>query len=132
MQKGPNQSVDCRRFRLLGNPFYFLGSNPERHYSALSAPLALKIQRALWQVDSRSQTSRCGRLESPSTDVGRLLKKYPKLGLFLIDDVGLKILPAKSGEILLEIIMRRHEARSTMIKCSGLPKNWRQAVRGHE
>jgi DNA replication protein DnaC len=32
-----------------------------------------------------------------------------------IDDMGLKILPAKGGEILLEIIMRRYENRSTMM-----------------
>lgn len=29
--------------------------------------------------------------------------------------MGLKILPAKSGEILLEIIMRRYKNRSTMM-----------------
>ena len=30
-----------------------------------------------------------------------------------IDDMGLKVLPPKSGEILLEIIMRRSENRSS-------------------
>ena len=33
---------------------------------------------------------------------GRLLKKYLKPDLLIIDDMGLKILPQKSGEILLE------------------------------
>jgi DNA replication protein DnaC len=46
---------------------------------------------------------------------GRLLKKYLKPDLLIIDDMGLKILPPKSGEILLEIIMRRYENRSTMM-----------------
>jgi DNA replication protein DnaC len=36
----------------------------------------------------------------------RLLNKYLKPDLLIIDDMGLKILPQKSGEILLEIIMR--------------------------
>ena len=38
-----------------------------------------------------------------------------KPDLFIIDDMGLKILPPKSGEILLEIIMRRYENRSTLM-----------------
>src|SRR5271168_1790714 len=41
----------------------------------------------------------------------------------LIDDMGLKILPAKSGEILLEIIMRRYENRSTMMTSTDPSKN---------
>jgi DNA replication protein DnaC len=45
----------------------------------------------------------------------RLLNKYLKPDLLIIDDMGLKILPSKSGEILLEIIMRRYENRSTMM-----------------
>jgi DNA replication protein DnaC len=31
------------------------------------------------------------------------------------DDMGLKVLPPKSGEIFLEIIIRRYENRSTMM-----------------
>jgi hypothetical protein len=40
-----------------------------------------------------------------------------------IDDMGLKILPQKSGEILLEIIMRRYENRSTMMTSIDPSKN---------
>lgn len=32
-----------------------------------------------------------------------------------LDDMDLKQLPKKSGEFLLEIIMRRHETRSTIM-----------------
>src|SRR5258708_9497003 len=46
---------------------------------------------------------------------GRLLKKYLNPDLLIIDDMGLKILPQKSGEILLELIMRRYANRSTMM-----------------
>jgi DNA replication protein DnaC len=42
----------------------------------------------------------------------------------LIDDIGLKILPAKSGEILLEIIMRRYENRSTMMTSNRPIEEW--------
>ena len=38
--------------------------------------------------------------------------------------MGLKILPAKSGEILLEIIMRRYENRSTMMTSNRPVEEW--------
>jgi DNA replication protein DnaC len=55
---------------------------------------------------------------------GRLLNKYLKPDLLIIDDMGLKILPAKSGEILLEIIMRRYENRSTMMTSNRPIEEW--------
>jgi DNA replication protein DnaC len=54
----------------------------------------------------------------------RLLNKYLKPDLLIIDDMGLKILPAKSGEILLEIIMRRYENRSTMMTSNRPIEEW--------
>jgi hypothetical protein len=42
----------------------------------------------------------------------------------LTDDMGLKILPPKSGEILLEIIMRRYENRSTMMTSNRPIEEW--------
>jgi DNA replication protein DnaC len=57
---------------------------------------------------------------------GWLLSKYLKPDLLIIDDMGLKALPQKSGEILLEIIMRRYENRSSMMTSNlpiGLSKN---------
>ena len=41
-----------------------------------------------------------------------------------IDDMGLKILPPKSGEILLEIIMRRYENRSTVMTSNRPIEEW--------
>src|SRR5260370_9874487 len=41
-----------------------------------------------------------------------------------IDDMGLKVLPQKSGEILLEIIMRRYENRSTMMTSNRPIEEW--------
>jgi len=54
----------------------------------------------------------------------RLLKRYLKPDLLIIDDMGLKILPAKSGEILLELIMRRYENRSTMMTSNRPVEEW--------
>jgi DNA replication protein DnaC len=55
---------------------------------------------------------------------GQLLKKYLKPDLLIIDDMGLKILPQKSGEILLELIMRRYENRSTMMTSNRPIEEW--------
>jgi DNA replication protein DnaC len=54
----------------------------------------------------------------------RLLNKYLKPDLLIIDDMGLKILPPKGGEILLEIIMRRYENRSTMMTSNRPIEEW--------
>jgi DNA replication protein DnaC len=45
----------------------------------------------------------------------RVLARYLKPELLIIDDMGMKQLPKRSGEYLFEIIMRRHEVRSTMM-----------------
>lgn len=65
-------------------------------------------------------------LQSQETQAGeaRLLKKYLKPDLLIIDDMGLKILPPKGGEILLEIIMRRYENRSTMMTSNRPIEEW--------
>jgi len=45
----------------------------------------------------------------------RTLQRYLKPDLLIIDDMGMKQLPKRSGEYLFEIIMRRYEVRSTMM-----------------
>ncbi len=39
----------------------------------------------------------------------KLLARYLRLELLIIDDMGMKQLPRRSGEVLFEIIMRRYE-----------------------
>ncbi len=65
-------------------------------------------------------------LASEQTHAGesRLMAKYLKPDLLIIDDMGLKVLPAKSGEILLEIIMRRYENRSTLMTSNRPIEEW--------
>jgi hypothetical protein len=62
--------------------------------------------------------------QDTQTGEGRLLSKYLKPDLLIIDDMGLKVLPQKSGEILLEIIMRRYEKRSTMMTSNRPTEEW--------
>lgn len=47
-----------------------------------------------------------------------------KPDLLIIDDMGLKAVPERSAEILLEIIMRRHEVRSTMMTSNRPLEEW--------
>ncbi|MCH6588492.1 MAG: ATP-binding protein, partial [Proteobacteria bacterium] len=45
----------------------------------------------------------------------KVLAKYLKPDLLIVDDMGMKQLPRRSGEYLFEIIMRRYEVRSTIM-----------------
>lgn len=54
----------------------------------------------------------------------KVLNRYLKPDLVIVDDMGLKSLPRKSGEILFEIIMRRYENRSTMMTSNRPIEEW--------
>ncbi|MCA9245442.1 MAG: ATP-binding protein, partial [Phycisphaerales bacterium] len=45
----------------------------------------------------------------------KLLGRYLKPDLLIVDDMGMKQLPRRSGEVLFEIVMRRYETRSTVM-----------------
>jgi DNA replication protein DnaC len=45
----------------------------------------------------------------------KVLARYLKPDLLILDDMGMKHLPKRSGEYLFEIIMRRHELKSTLM-----------------
>lgn len=45
----------------------------------------------------------------------KTLMRYLKPDLLIVDDMGMKNLPKRSGEFLFEIVMRRYETRSTMM-----------------
>ena len=55
---------------------------------------------------------------------GRLLGKYLKPDLLIIDDMGLKQLPPRAGEHLFEVIMRRYELRSTLMTSNRPIEDW--------
>jgi len=54
----------------------------------------------------------------------RVLRKYLKPDLLIIDDMGLKVLPKHSGEYLFEVIMRRYENRSTIMTSNRPIEDW--------
>lgn len=62
--------------------------------------------------------------ETTENAVARLLTRYLKADLLIIDDMGLKTLPPRGGEILLEIIMRRYENRSTLMTSNRPIEDW--------
>jgi len=57
-----------------------------------------------------------------------VLKRFLKPDLLLIDDMGLKELPKRSGEYLFEIIMRRYENRSTLMTSNRPIEDWGKLI----
>jgi DNA replication protein DnaC len=58
----------------------------------------------------------------------KVLSRYFKPDLVIIDDMGMKELPKKSGEFLFEIIMRRYEVRSTMMTSNRPIQDWGKLI----
>jgi DNA replication protein DnaC len=58
----------------------------------------------------------------------RVLRRYLKPDLLIIDDMGLKALPKHSGEYLLEVVMRRYENRSTIMTSNRPIEDWGKLV----
>ncbi|HEX2518178.1 MAG TPA: IS21-like element helper ATPase IstB [Castellaniella sp.] len=54
----------------------------------------------------------------------KVLARYLKPDLLVIDDMGMKQLPKRSGEYLFEIIMRRYETRSTIMTSNRPLEDW--------
>ena len=57
-----------------------------------------------------------------------ILTKYLKCDLLIIDDMGLKSLPDRAGEILFELIMRRYELRSTIMTSNRPIEDWGKLI----
>ena len=51
-----------------------------------------------------------------------------KCDLLIIDDMGLKSLPDRAGEILFELIMRRYELRSTIMTSNRPIEDWGKLI----
>ncbi len=54
----------------------------------------------------------------------RVLRRYLKPDLLIVDDMGLKALPKHSGESLLEVVLRRYENRSTLMPSNRPIQDW--------
>jgi DNA replication protein DnaC len=60
--------------------------------------------------------------------VDRVLTRYLKPDLLIVDDMGLKQLPKGSGEHLFEVILRRYETRSTMMTSNRPIEEWGKLI----
>lgn len=58
----------------------------------------------------------------------RVMAKYLRPDLLILDDMGMKHLPKKSGEFLFEIIMRRHEVKSTLMTSNRPLEDWGKLI----
>lgn len=58
----------------------------------------------------------------------KVLTRYLRPDLLIIDDMGMKNLPRQSGEYLFEIIMRRYETRSTIMTSNRPLEDWGKLV----
>ena len=58
----------------------------------------------------------------------KVLSRYLKPELLIVDDMGMKQLPKRSGEYLFEIIMRRYENRSTMMTSNRPLEDWGKLI----
>lgn len=58
----------------------------------------------------------------------RVMAKYLRPDLLILDDMGMKHLPKRSGEYLFEIIMRRHEVKSTLMTSNRPLEDWGKLI----
>ena len=58
----------------------------------------------------------------------KVLNRYLRPDLVIIDDMGMKQLPKRSGEHLFEIIMRRYENRSTIMTSNRPLEDWGKLI----
>jgi DNA replication protein DnaC len=58
----------------------------------------------------------------------KVLTRYLKPDLLIIDDMGMKQLPKRGGEFIFEVIMRRHEVRSTVMTSNRPIEDWGKLI----
>lgn len=58
----------------------------------------------------------------------KIMERYLRADLLIIDDMGMKQLPKRSGEYLFEIIMRRYENRSTLMTSNRPIEDWGKLI----
>ncbi|MBK8915104.1 MAG: ATP-binding protein [Phycisphaerales bacterium] len=58
----------------------------------------------------------------------KTLDRYLRPELVIIDDMGMKQLPKRSGEYLFEIIMRRYQVRATMMTSNRPLEDWGKLI----
>ena len=62
------------------------------------------------------------------SQMSKIMARYLKPDLLIIDDMGLKILPKQAGEHLFEIILRRFETKSTIMTSNRPLDDWGKII----
>lgn len=89
-------------------------------YQALKAGFVVLYRSVFDLVRDFLHDERLGEAGEPD----KVLAKYLKPDLLILDDMGMKHLPKRSGECLFEIVMRRYETRSTIMTSNRPLEDW--------
>lgn len=96
--------------------------------SHLAQAIGSQIIRSNYKVLYRSIFDVVRDLAEDDLRHQRIMNKYLKADLLIIDDMGIKQLPPKSGEYLFEVIMRRYEVKSTMMTSNRPIEEWGKLI----
>ena len=98
--------------------------------SCLAQALGHAVIRAGFQVLYCSVFDLVRELQADASpaEAQRTLTKYLKPELLCIDDFGMKHFPPKSADTLLELIVRRHQNRSTLLTSNRPIEEWGQLL----
>jgi DNA replication protein DnaC len=103
-----------------------LAGPPGLGKSHLAQAIGYHVIKAGFQVYYRSifDVVRDLQADRNPEELDRTLGRFLKPDLLIIDDMGLKVLPPRSGEVLSEIVMRRYELRSTLMTSNRPIEEW--------
>ena len=98
--------------------------------SCLAQAIGYEILKTGRSVVYRSVFDVVAGLQKPCREGGRCPEFYRcvKSDLLIIDDMGMKQLPEKSGELLFEIIFRRHGRKSTLMTSNRPLEDWGKLI----